>query len=366
MGEVPQPKSGSAASNDVRLTAIPYNSSMRVLGLETSCDDTGAGIVENGRLLAHVVRAQDVHAEYGGVVPELASRAHITLLPKVIEEALQAAGLTLDQIDAVAATAGPGLVGSLLVGLEFGKGLAMARGLPFMAVNHVEAHLLSPALEHDVPTPYVGMVASGGHTEIYHVPEPGRSIRLGSTRDDAAGEAFDKVGKLLGLAYPGGPEVDRLAREGDPDAIAFPVARLEPDSLDVSMSGLKTAVKLLVEAEPSPIPAKRVSDIAASAERAIVVALIEKLERALDRYPARALILAGGCACNTRLRRDATELGARRGIPALFPSPRLCRDNGAMIAYAGWVALSKNRRSPLDVSAVPNLDAFPASEPSRA
>jgi N6-L-threonylcarbamoyladenine synthase len=339
--------------------------SMRVLGLETSCDDTGAGIVENGRLLAHVVRSQDVHAEYGGVVPELASRAHITLLPKVVDEALRAAGLTLDQIDAVAATAGPGLVGSLLVGLEFAKGLAMARGIPFAAVNHVEAHLLSPALEHEVPVPYIGMVASGGHTEIYHVPEPGRAIRLGSTRDDAAGEAFDKVGKLLGLEYPGGPEVDRLARDGNPEAIAFPVAKLEPDSLDVSMSGLKTAVKLLVEADPAPIPPQRLRDIAASAERAIVTALIEKLDRALDRYPSRALILAGGCACNTRLRRDATALAARRGIPALFPSPKLCRDNGAMIAYAGWVALEADRRSPLESSAVPNLDAFPVSEPSR-
>jgi N6-L-threonylcarbamoyladenine synthase len=330
---------------------------MRVLGLETSCDDTGAGIVENGRLLAHVVRSQDVHAEYGGVVPELASRAHITLLPKVVDEALQAAGLTLDQIDAVAATAGPGLVGSLLVGLEFAKGLAMARGIPFAAVNHVEAHLLSPALEHEVPVPYVGMVASGGHTEIYHVPEPGRAIRLGSTRDDAAGEAFDKVGKLLGLEYPGGPEVDRLAREGDAEAIAFPVARLEPDSLDVS--GLKTAVKLLVEAEPAPIPPKRLRDIAASAERAIVTALVERLERALDRYPARALILAGGCACNTRLRRDATALAARHGIPALFPSPKLCRDNGAMIAYAGWTALEAHRGSPLEISAAPLAAVFP-------
>jgi N6-L-threonylcarbamoyladenine synthase len=333
---------------------------MRVLGLETSCDDTGAGVVEDGRLLGHVVRSQDVHAEYGGVVPELASRAHITLLPKVVDETLSAAGLTLDRIDAVAATAGPGLVGSLLVGLEFAKGLAMARGIPFVAVNHVEAHLLSPALEHSVPVPYVGMVASGGHTEIYHVPEPGRAVRLGSTRDDAAGEAFDKVGKLLGLEYPGGPEVDRLAREGNAEAIAFPVARLEPDTLDVSMSGLKTAVKLLVEAEPAPIPPGRLRDIAASAERAIVAALLSRLSLALERYPARALILAGGCACNTRLRREASALAAARGIPALFPSPPLCRDNGAMIAYAGWTALERGLRSPLSVSAVPNLDAFPA------
>jgi N6-L-threonylcarbamoyladenine synthase len=332
---------------------------MRVLGIETSCDDTGAGIVEDGRLLAHAVRAQDVHAEYGGVVPELASRAHITLLPKILDELLAKTGLTLADMHGVAATAGPGLVGSLLVGLEFAKGLAMARGIPLAAVNHVEAHLLSPALENELPFPYLGMVASGGHTEIYHVPERGRAVRLGSTRDDAAGEAFDKVGKLLGLPYPGGPEVDRLAREGNPDAIAFPVARLGADTLDVSMSGLKTAVKLLVEKEPDPIPPARARDIAASAERAIVTALIERLSLALDRYPARAIAIAGGCACNTRLRRDAATLAASRGIPALFPSPPLCRDNGAMIAYAGWAALTAGRVSPVTVSAVPNLDSFP-------
>jgi len=335
---------------------------MRILGIETSCDDTGAGIVEDGRLLGHVLRSQEVHVEYGGVVPELASRAHITLLPRVVEEVLEKTGLRVSDIDGVAATAGPGLVGSLLVGLEFAKGFSMARGIPFAAVNHVEAHLLSPALEHEVPSPSIGMVASGGHTEIYHLPEPGVFVRLGSTRDDAAGEAFDKVGKLLGLPYPGGPEVDRLAREGNPMAIAFPVARLGSDTLDVSMSGLKTAVKLLVEKEPVPIPPGRVRDIAASAERAVVTALIERLSLALDRHHARSLVLAGGCACNTLLRREAQALGAERGIPALFPSPPLCRDNGAMIAYAGWIALSRGHLSPLTQSAIPNLDAFTPAE----
>jgi len=334
---------------------------MIILGIETSCDDTGAGLVEDGRLLAHVARAQDVHAEYGGVVPELASRAHITLLPVVVQEALAKAGVALDRIDGVAATMGPGLVGSLLVGLEFAKGLSLARGVPFAGVNHVEAHLVSPALEHDLPYPFVGMVASGGHTEIYHVAEPGSYRRLGSTRDDAAGEAFDKVGKLLGLPYPGGPEVDRLARQGNAGAIPFPVARLGNETYDVSMSGLKTAVKLLVEKEPRPIPDARVRDIAASAERAIVVALLERLALTLERHPARALALAGGCACNTLLRAEATRLAASRGIPALFPSPPLCRDNGAMIAYAGWLALSRGLATPLDVSAVPNLDAFAAA-----
>ena len=331
---------------------------MRVLGLETSCDDTGAAVIEDGRLLAHRVESQEIHVEYGGVVPEFASRAHITLLPRVMLQVLEEAGTPLDSIDAVAATIGPGLVGSLLVGIELAKGIALARSIPFVGVNHVEAHLVSAGIEHSLPHPFLGMVASGGHTEIYHVPDPGRAVRLGSTRDDAAGEAFDKVGKLLGLPYPAGPHVDRLAREGNPRAMDFPVARLGDETLDVSMSGLKTAVKLLVERESQPLSEARIRDIAASAERAIVTALIERLERALTRYPARALTVAGGCACNTLLRSEATRIAERHGIPALFPSPPLCRDNGAMIAYAGWLLLKRGVTTPLTASAIPNLDSF--------
>jgi N6-L-threonylcarbamoyladenine synthase len=334
---------------------------MLILGLETSCDDTGAGLIEDGRLLAHVVASQEIHLEYGGVVPEFASRAHITLLPRVVSEALAKAGRAVEQVDAVAATVGPGLVGSLLVGLEFAKGFAQARGIPFVGVNHVEAHLLSPGIEHELPFPYLGMVASGGHTEIYHVAEPGKARRLGSTRDDAAGEAFDKVGKLLGLPYPGGPHVDRLAREGNPDAFAFPVARLGKDNLDVSFSGLKTAVKLAVEREPQPLPPARVRDVAAATERAVVSALLDRLGLALDRHPSKAIAVAGGCACNTLLRSEVERLGRERGIPALYPTPALCRDNGAMIAYAGWHLLRRGLRTPLAVSAVPNLDSFPAA-----
>src|SRR2546427_3099517 len=227
---------------------------MRILGIETSCDDTGAAVVEDGRILSNIVAAQDIHVEYGGVVPEFASRAHITLLPRVVQEALAIAHLTVAQIDAVAVTLGPGLVGSLLVGIEFAKGLATARGIPWVGVNHVEAHLVSAGLEQDLPTPYIGMVASGGHTEIYHVPEPGVFRRVGSTREDAAGEAFDKVGKLLGLPYPAGPHLDRLARDGRSDQVPLPRARLKGDTLDLSMSGLKTAAKLFLEREPHPIP----------------------------------------------------------------------------------------------------------------
>ncbi|MEK7347977.1 MAG: tRNA (adenosine(37)-N6)-threonylcarbamoyltransferase complex transferase subunit TsaD [Candidatus Eisenbacteria bacterium] len=332
---------------------------MLILGLETSCDDTGAGLVEDGKLLAHVVASQEIHLEYGGVVPELASRAHITLLPRMVAEVLAKAGRRLEEVEAVAATIGPGLVGSLLVGIEFAKGFAQARGIPFVGVNHVEAHLFSPGLEHELPLPFLGMVASGGHTEIYHVREPGMATRLGSTRDDAAGEAFDKVGKLLGLPYPGGPHVDRLAREGNAAAFAFPVARLGNDNFDLSFSGLKTAVKLAVEREPQPLSAERIRDVAASTEKAVVTALIDRIALALEKHPSRAIALAGGCACNTLLRLEAERLGRERGIPALFPSPILCRDNGAMIAYAGWQTLSRGLRTPLTTSAIPNLDAFP-------
>ena len=340
---------------------------MLILGLETSCDDTGAGLVEGGRLLAHVVASQDVHLEYGGVVPELASRAHITLLPRMVTSVLEKAGRRLEDVGAVAATIGPGLVGSLLVGLEFAKGFAQARGIPFYGVNHVEAHLYSPGLEHDLPFPFLGMVASGGHTEIYHVRAPGAATRLGSTRDDAAGEAFDKVGKLLGLPYPGGPHVDRLAREGNASAFAFPVARLGNDNLDVSFSGLKTAVKLAIEREPKPLSDARARDFAAATERAVVTALTDRLALALDRHPSRAIGVAGGCACNTLIRLEAEKLGRARGIPALFPSPALCRDNGAMIAYAGWLATrpgapdaaDRGTVTPLTATAIPNLDAFP-------
>jgi N6-L-threonylcarbamoyladenine synthase len=334
---------------------------MRILGIETSCDDTGAAVLQDGRLASHTVASQEVHVEYGGVVPELASRAHITLLPRVVARTLADAGITVGGIDAVAVTLGPGLVGSLLVGIEFAKGFALARGIPWVGVNHVEAHLVSAALEHDLPYPNLGLVASGGHTEIYHVPATGEYRRVGGTRDDAAGEAFDKVGKLLGLPYPGGPEVDRLARRGNAEAFPFPVARLGPDTLDLSMSGLKTAVKLTVEREPRPLPVERRADIAASAEKAIVQALIERLDMALDRYPARAVTVSGGCACNTRLRREADRLAVSRGIPALFPSPALCRDNGAMIAYAGWLALRRGLQTPYDATAIPNLDSFPVS-----
>jgi N6-L-threonylcarbamoyladenine synthase len=292
------------------------------------------------------------------VVPELASRAHITLLPRVVAEALKTSGTKLDQIHAVAATVGPGLVGSLLVGIEFAKGFAMARGIPWVGVNHVEAHLVSAGLEGDLQAPYVGMVASGGHTEIYHVPEPGVFRHVGSTRDDAAGEAFDKIGKLLGLPYPAGPHLDRLAREGRADAIPLPRARLKGDTLDLSMSGLKTAAKLFLEREPRPIPDPRMRDIAASVEKAIVDVLVERLGQALERYEARAVTVAGGCACNTLLRLETARLAESRGIPARFPSPKLCRDNGAMIAHAASLALAAGRATPFSATAIANLDAF--------
>src|SRR5512134_1559373 len=313
---------------------------MRVLGLETSCDDTGAGLVEDGKLLAHVVASQDVHLEYGGVVPELASRAHITLLPRMVAEALAKAGLRIEDVDAVAATIGPGLVGSLLVGLEFAKGFAQARGIPFVGVNHVEAHLLSPGLEHVLPYPFLGMVASGGHTEIYHVREPGAAARLGSTRDDAAGEAFDKVGKLLGLPYPGGPHVERLAREGDPRRFRFsrPMLRRDQapgddDYYDVSFSGLKTA--LLLATRESDDLARDGASLARGFQDALIDTLVEKTLRAVRAHGRQRIVLGGGVACNRTLVAAMTERAASSGARVFAPTARLATDNAAMIARAG-------------------------------
>ncbi len=236
--------------------------------------------------------------------------------------------------------------------------MALARGIPWVGVNHVEAHLVSAGLESELTPPYVGMVASGGHTEIYHVPEPGVFHRVGSTRDDAAGEAFDKIGKLMGLPYPAGPHIDKLARGGRADAIPLPRAKLKGDTLDLSMSGLKTAAKLFLEREPRPISDERLRDIAASVEKAIVDVLVERLETALNRYPALAVTVAGGCACNTLLREETARLAESRGIPARFPSPKLCRDNGAMIAHAGYFALQRGQATPFTATAIANLDSF--------
>ena len=347
---------------------------MIVLGIETSCDDTAAAIVEHGapgsgappRLRSNVVAAQDVHREFGGVVPELASRAHLELLPGAVESALARADIGFADVDGIAVTRAPGLLGALLVGVSYAKGLAVALERPFVGVNHIEAHLLAPLLEGAVfEFPAVGAVVSGGHSEIFVVHAIGSYAIVGTTRDDAIGEAFDKAAKLLGLGFPGGPVVDRLAAEGDPKRHPLPRGMIGSGDLDLSYSGLKAATRRLVEgpagailrdAPESEEAAQLRADICASFQVAAVDPLLSKPETAARRHGARSLVVGGGVASNSRLRDGLAALGARLGIPAYRPSPALCADNAAMIALVGGLRLLRGERDGLDLEPVPGLD----------
>ena len=326
-----------------------------VLGIETSCDETAAAVVADGRIIrSSVVSSQiDLHAAYGGVVPELAGRAHVDLLTPVVAEALTSAGLDPDGsgLDAVAATCGPGLIGSLLVGLSAAKGLALARAIPFVGVNHLEGHLFAPLLEApDLGWPVVVLLVSGGHTLLIEVAGPGRYRLIGQTIDDAAGEAFDKVARFLGLGYPGGPAIDVAAVRGDPSAFAFPRA-MRDDGYDFSFSGLKTAVVRTVERQPSAAT----DDVAASFQEAVVDVLVRKAARAVTEVGARGLCLAGGVAANSLLRRRAAEAAEAAGVPVYLPSRAMCTDNAAMVAAAGAWRLAHDGPSPLSLAADPNL-----------
>jgi N6-L-threonylcarbamoyladenine synthase len=326
---------------------------VRVLGIETSCDETAAAVVVDGRhVLSSVVSSQvDLHARFGGVVPEIASRAHVELLTPVVAEALVEAGVSDDHVDAVGATVGPGLVGALLVGVSAAKALALVWDVPFVAVNHLEAHLHAALLEDpDVELPLVVALVSGGHTMLVLVEAVGRYRILGSTIDDAAGEAFDKVARYLGLGYPGGPAIDRLAVEGDPEAIAFPRPMLGEGS-DFSFSGLKTAVVNHVRKHPEVGTA----DVAASFQAAVVDVLVTKARRAAHDHGARGLALAGGVAANSLLRERVLDVCEADGLRAFLPSRAMCTDNAAMVAAAAWWRLEADGPSPLDTGAHPNL-----------
>lgn len=340
-----------------------------VLGIETSCDETAVAVVAEGREIASsVVSSQvDLHARYGGVVPEIASRAHLQLLGPVLAEALERAGLDrrgcrsadptgVSQIGAVAVTAGPGLMGALVVGVSFAKSLAMALDCPLIGVNHLEGHLYAALLEdRSIELPVVVLLVSGGHTLLIEMREPGRYRVLGATRDDAAGEAFDKVARFLGLSYPGGPVIDRLAAEGDAHAMSLPRPMLG-DGLDFSFSGLKTAVVNEVRRRPGLANA----DVAASFQQAVVEVLVAKSIAAAAQVGAHGICLAGGVAANSQLREATTEACARAGLGVFLPSRAMCTDNAAMIAAAGYHRLREDGPSPLDLSAQPNL-RFPTS-----
>lgn len=344
---------------------------MLILGIETSCDETAAAVVEDAlRVRSSVVASQeDLHREYGGVVPEIASRAHERAILPVVREAVARAGVTLGEIDAVAVGHRPGLIGSLLVGVSAAKALAWSLGAPLVGVDHVHAHLHAAMLgvaqdEFAGAFPALGLVVSGGHSSIYRVDGPTELTRLGATIDDAVGEAYDKVATILGLDYPGGPALDRLAGEpgADDHAYDFPVSRLARDSLDFSFSGLKTAVLYAVRGvpgrdeprEPGELTDAQRRDIAASFQRAACRAVVLKLERAFASVPgARSLIVGGGVSANSRLRAELGELAERRGVTLRIPDMRYCVDNGAMIAGLGAVLLGRGERAGLDLEAVP-------------
>jgi N6-L-threonylcarbamoyladenine synthase len=328
-----------------------------VLGIETSCDETAAAVLTDGRrVLSSVVASQDdVHAPFGGVVPELASRRHIEVIVPVVEKALTDAGVALGDLDGIAVTYGPGLVGSLLVGCSMAKALAWVHRLPLVGVNHLEGHVYASFLTEDVPEyPFLALVVSGGHTALYHASAPLTYQLIGQTRDDAAGEAFDKVAKLLGLGFPGGPIIQRTAERGDPRAIEFPLAQMTDGASDFSFSGIKTSVSLYVRRH-RPLGDAQVADVAASFQVAVVKMLVRKTVRAALRIGVKRVVLTGGVAANGPLRAALHAEAEQHGIRLHIPPPRLCTDNAAMITAAGTVRLAAGERAPLTLNATPDL-----------
>lgn len=362
---------------------------MLTLGIETSCDETAAAVTSDGTLvLSNVVASsQAFHAHYGGVVPEIASRAHVELIGQVVQQALAAAGVAWGQVELIAVTAGPGLVGSLLVGISMAQALGAALGLPVVGVHHLKAHLYANFMRPDPPGfPCVGLVVSGGHTDLVSVEGPGRWVPLGRTRDDAVGEAFDKVAKLLGLGYPGGPRIEACARRGNPRQVRFPRASLGPSSLEFSFSGLKTAVLYYVQrqaapgggppvagvGEPAgaaPIPEAVRDDVAASFQEAAVEVLVEKAMLACARQACQDLVIGGGVSINERLRARLAEAGVRQGVRVWAPERALCLDNAAMVSGLGAMMYRRGlARTATSLSAEPGwpFDEAPSVSPHHA
>ncbi len=326
---------------------------MRILGIDTSCDDTSAGVVSDGiRVLSSVVHSQvQVHHPYGGVVPELASREHLGKIGAVVDQALDKANITRKDLDGIAVTIGPGLIGSLLVGLYFAKAFSYVLNIPYVGINHLEGHILSVFLEERTPPlPFVILTVSGGHTALYHVEGIGHYTPLGQTLDDAAGEAFDKVAKVLGLGYPGGVVIENLARSGNKNRIPFPRAYLGSDSLDFSFSGLKTAVALYVKKwQKSDQKEVSMADIAASFQEAVIDVLAQKVMAAAEKNKVGSVVVAGGVACNQVLRDRVKDLASQCGMAFHYPRPAFCTDNGAMIALAGYHRIFRGERADLSL-----------------
>lgn len=329
-----------------------------ILSIESSCDETSAAVVKNGReVLSNIIASQiDTHKKYGGVVPEVASRMHIEAVDMVVKEALNEANVTLDEIDAIGVTYGPGLVGALLVGLQYAKGLAFASKKSLIGVNHIEGHICANYIQHkDLEPPFVSLVVSGGHTFIVHVKDYGEYEVIGQTRDDAAGEAYDKVARAIGLGYPGGPKIDKLAKEGNPMALDFPRAKFHEDTLDFSFSGLKSSVlNYLNKCRMQDIEINK-ADVAASFQRAVVEVLKDNVFLTCKKRNLNKIAIAGGVASNTALREALIREGEEKGIKILFPQPVLCTDNAAMIGSAAYFELIQNKEFTFDLNAKPNL-----------
>ncbi len=328
-----------------------------MLGIETSCDDTATAVVQDGRrVLASVSTNQDAfHAKYGGIVPEIASRQHVALLSAAVEDAIDRAQTSLDALDGIAVTRGPGLIGSLVVGVAAAKGLAFSLDKPLFGINHLHGHIFAAFLDRDdIPQyPFLALLVSGGHSQLVEVEGPTDMRIIGRTKDDAAGEAYDKTARLLGLGFPGGPALDALSREGNAHAIAFPRYRPEPGSLDMSFSGLKTAVRYFVESEAgSTAPA---ADVAASFQSAVIDVLMHRVDAAFERRAYTSIVLSGGVAANSALQAALRAWSARSGVPAFIPPPKYCTDNAAMIAAAAFHQDRAARVDPLALTADPNL-----------
>ena len=330
---------------------------MLVLGVETSCDETAASVVKNGsEILSNIILSQEIHSDYGGVVPELASRIHITEIVRIVEKALAKANVGLDDLDGMAVTHGPGLVGCLLVGLSFIKSVSQTKKIPFIGVNHLEGHIFAAKLNYpEISTPHIALVASGGHSNLYLVKDWGDYVLLGSTRDDAPGEAFDKISKLLKLGYPGGPAIEKIAAAGDPKFIDFPRAMKGSRNFEFSFSGLKTAVLVYLHDKSPDFIVEHIPDIAASFQEAVAEVLAVKTINAAKAHNINQISIGGGVARNQRLREIFDERKPNR-TDVFLPSPDLCSDNGAMIAACGTFYLKNDIRSDISLNAVPYLE----------
>ncbi len=333
---------------------------MLILGIESSCDETAAAVVKDGnQILSSVISSQiELHKPFGGVVPDIASREHLEKIDPIVKEALAEAKVSLEEINAVAVTQGPGLVGSLLVGVCYAKALAYGLDIPFIGVNHIEGHVFSVAFENPpIQFPAFALIVSGGHTNLFFIPEAGKYKVISRTRDDAAGEAFDKVAKMLGLEYPGGPVIEKLATEGDAGKIKFPIAKISDGRPDFSFSGLKTAVARYVRENEirtvvtNDTPSQQIKDIAASFQATVIKSLIGTTEKMAAEYQPKTLIVAGGVACNNALREAAQKLGEKLNLPVYFPSKHLSTDNAAMIAATGYFHLQRGETSDLRMTA---------------